>query len=860
VLTPIYYRTCNGAPSDDTASGARTSHIESVWPQALTERWECVSTGAGVCATPATLPAHGWLAAQVPGTVAASLRAAGQLDFDHPPSLSCSDYWYRVVVVGYGTRTLRLHGLATIAEVWLDDTQLLTSDSMFVAHDVEVILNGTATLALCFRAQAAALAAKGKRARWRPRLVTPPTLRSLRTTLLGRMHGWCPSIEPVGPWRTVEWLATTSHAVHSFALNTHMHDDDGVVAFSMRFVHPHSAIEAKLFCENVSTSLQWVDAYSLRGELRVPHVQRWWPHTHGTPRRHAIKLSLAPVRENVSDDGSDNGCEIALGEVGFRTIEVERGTDGTEFGLRINGEPVFCRGACWTSADLVTLTGTPEQLAHTFTMVRDAGMNMIRVGGTMLYESDEFYRLADEYGVLIWQDFPFANFDYPTDAHFSASVEMEATQFLMRTRRYAALAVLCGGSEVDQQATMLGLTHEASEQPLFTELLPAIVARERPDVPYVSNSPTGGAWPFEPRTGVSHYYGVGAYLRPLDDARRAQVRFASECLAFANVPADTTLQACADGLAAHDPRWKAASPRDPGSGWDFDDVRDHYLRTLYGVEPALLRYEDPQRYLDLSRAVVADVMTETFSEWRRQGSTCRGALVWQLQDLRKGAGWGVIDATGRPKSAWYALAQVLQPVQIVMTDEGLNGLDFHLINETARPIALELDVVCLRNGAVKVVSITQAVTLTARSARRITCAQLHGRFFDFTHAYRFGPRAHDVTIATLRDPANGQIWSETFHLPERRALERHDLGLTATVQRNTTGWALTIETSRFARHVQIIDEYYRAAYDGFHLPPGRPLTVQLVPLRSPIDCAASLHPTPRGEIRAINAAAPSLYG
>ena len=81
-------------------------------------------------------------------------------------------------------------------------------------------------------------------------------------------------------------------------------------------------------------------------------------------------------------------------------------------------------------------------------------------------------------------------------------------------------------------------------------------------------------------------------------------------------------------------------PRDPGTSWDFEDIRDHYLQTLYDVVPDRLRREDPARYFELSRAVIADLMRETFSEWRRTGSRCAGALVWQFQDVMPGAGWG----------------------------------------------------------------------------------------------------------------------------------------------------------------------------------------------------------------------------
>ncbi|WP_165847915.1 glycoside hydrolase family 2 protein [Paraburkholderia lacunae] len=836
---------------------------QALWPQRLDAGWQCVSTPAGACASPADLPTDGWLDALVPGTVASARRAAGVFDAAHPPPLAFDDHWYRLTLTGTGKRRLRLHGLATLAEVWLDGTKRLESDSMFVAHDLDIELHGSATLALCFRSLTPALTAKRTRARWRPRLVSPPGLRNLRTTLLGHMPGWCPPVQAVGPWRPVELLGDAPDAFDTVDIVSRLDGDDGIVSLTLRFVHPHdgAAHGASLHCGGFVSSLQWRDACTLTGSVRVPQAERWWPHTHGEPVLYPLTLQF--------DDGQ--ATRHALGPVGFRSLDVDHGADGAGFTLRVNGVPVFCRGACWTSADLVTLTGSDEQLRHAFALAREAGMNMLRVGGTMVYESDAFYALADEYGILVWQDFALANFDYPTDAAFSASVDREACQFLVRTRRFASLAVLCGGSEADQQAAMLGLPAAMCTQALFTRQLPALAARERPDVPYVSNSPSGGALPFSTNAGITHYYGVGAYQRPLGDVRRAQVRFAAECLAFANVPDDATLHDAPGMLHAHDPRWKAAVPRDPGAGWDFDDVRDHYLQTLYGVEPARLRYEDPQRYLDLSRAVVAELMSDVFAEWRSAGSPCGGALVWQFQDLRPGAGWGLIDATGRPKSAWHGLAQTLQPVQLVMTDEGLNGLDIHLLNERAQPLEAQLELVCLRDGCIKVASASRAVALAPRSAQRIGAAECLGQFFDFTHAYRFGPRAHDVTIATLRDPASGRIVAEAFHLPQRRVSEAHDPGLTASVERAGDGWQLVVETKRFARFVHIIDAHYRAAHDWFHLPPNRPVAVPLIPsaqlvarasnpalnqaLNANATCAI-----PAGEVRAINAISATFYG
>ena len=166
------------------------------------------------------------------------------------------------------------------------------------------------------------------------------------------------------------------------------------------------------------------------------------------------------------------------------------------------------------------------------------------------------------------------------------------------------------------------------------------------------------------------------------------MRFAAECLAFANVPDDEALQPLAGGVASavHHPRWKAGVPRDAGAGWDFDDVRDHYLRELFGVDPVALRSTDAERYLELSRAVTGEVMAEVFGEWRRAGSPCGGGLVLWLRDLVPGAGWGVLDHRGEPKVAYHHLRRALAPVAVWITDEGLDGVAVHVANDLPVPL------------------------------------------------------------------------------------------------------------------------------------------------------------------------------
>ena len=146
---------------------------------------------------------------------------------------------------------------------------------------------------------------------------------------------------------------------------------------------------------------------------------------------------------------------------------------------------------------------------------------LTRVGGTMVYESDDFYRACDELGLLVWQDFMFARMDYPQDQAFVSSVTTEATQQVHRLSRHPSVALYCGNSEVEQQAAMVGVPRDAWRSRLFSEVLPEICARWHPAAPYVPSTPSGGAMPFHADSGITHYYGVGAYLRPVADARRA---------------------------------------------------------------------------------------------------------------------------------------------------------------------------------------------------------------------------------------------------------------------------------------------------------------------------------------------------
>ena len=783
----------------------------------LSEGWNLVLTDAGTCILPSDVPlTSGFIPAPVPGTVAEALEKAGRFDRTKPQPLNERDAWYicRLVDAEAGEAVLRLEGLATLCEVFLNGQQTLVSESMFEAHDVDVTLLGGDELALCFRALEPKLSEPGPRARWRPQMITPQGLRTVRTTLLGHMPGWCPEVHAVGPWRPISLLRPSAPVIRDLSLRSDLLEN-GEGRLYASLAAEGDINELVLKCGETEQAFEKDGGGRYTAILKIPDVAPWWPHTHGTPQLHDVSLIV-------------DGAEYALGKTGFRRLSVDRGADGEDFAVIVNGERIFCRGAVWTTADIARLPGGREDYESWLRLAAEAGMNMIRIGGTMAYETPDFFRLCDELGLLVWQDFMFANFDYPkNDKAFNAHVETEVSQLLSHTRLSPSQAILCGGSEIHQQAAMMGLPEQFWKSPVVEEIIPPLVQSLRPDVPYVVNSPSGGPMPFSSNVGVTHYYGVGAYMRPLADARRADVRFAAESLAFAHVPQARTLGQHLLVPAVHSPLWKERVPRDRGASWDFEDVRDHYLQELYGFEPNKLRREDADLYLNLSRAVTGEVAEETYAEWRRHGSGCNGALVWTLQDLLPGPGWGVIDSTGEPKPVWYALRRAFRPVQVLLTDEGTNGLDLHIINESDAALDLTVQVSCLRDGRQIVVGGGRDLVLEARGKQKIACTDLFGAFFDTTYAFRFGPPSHDVTVARLTVPATGAVIAEAFYFPLGRTKAFHDAEITASAVLEGEDWFLDLSTDRLAQSVQIDLETYRAEDDWFHLAPGSGRRVRL---------------------------------
>jgi beta-mannosidase len=702
---------------------------------------------------------------------------------------------------------LALDGVATVFEVVLNGVVVAEGSSMFAAHamDVGALLREEGNdLEIRCRALSEVLAQQPRRPRqrWRTKVVeNGGALRFVRTAILGRAPGFAPGPPIVGPWRPVWLVRRQGVVVDDVVLRPRVEADDGVLAISARLRGGILPAQVEAFVGATHAPLRMEPDGRVHGEVRVAEVERWWPHTHGAPALYDVALVL------------DGGAQrVSLGATGFRTLSPgpEFDADRDAPALAVNGVPVFMRGAVWTPV-------AEDEVVATLQTLRDTGINMVRIPGIGVPETAAFHDACDMLGLLIWQDFSFADLDYPIeDGVFRATVEDEARALLAQVAGRPSLAVLCGNSEVEQQAAMFGVDPALGRGELFGVLLPQLARAAGADVPYVPSAPCGGAMPFHPGTGVANYFGVGGYRRPLSDVRAAGVRFAAECLAFANLPDDVV--ADGEGVA-----------RDVGADWDFADVRDHYLTELYGLEDvAALRTGDRERYLALGRQVSGEAMSFVFGEWRRAASGCAGGIVLWARDLAPGAGWGLLDHDGAPKVALAHLRRTLAPRAVWLVDEGLNGVDVHVANDGPEALDAELHVALLAGGTHTIAEATTPLHLTAHGNTTHNVEALLGRFADAAYAYRFGPPGHDTVVASLRT-TDGAILSQATHFPVGPPLEPAAFTLTATVEESDP-LTLVVTTERLAWGVRVRAPGFRAEDDAFVVVPGMPRVVRLRPL------------------------------
>lgn len=423
----------------------------------------------------------------------------------------------------------------------------------------------------------------------------------------------------------------------------------------------------------------------LEANVTVPHPKLWWPVGHGSPDRYEVKVTLE-IEGTVIDQRTVH--------VGFRRVVINQDPhpqSGRYFIVEINNRKIFAKGSNFVPADMIFTRTDRARYATLIDRALEANFNLLRVWGGGLYESDDFYDLCDERGVLVWQEFIFACGKYPaTDEGFFNNVKKEAVYNIRRLASHPSLVIWCGNNEMEWGAWHWGYDQGVvhPDHALFHITLPRLLAQEDGTRYYQPSSPYSpdGKDPVADDSGDQHPWSVCLGQPDFRDYRKMICRFPNEGGTIGPVSLPTMLACLPEGHRyPQSPAWQV---HDNGwDSWEEPSPPDQLFRFWLGVEPRKLSIEAFTYWAGL---IQAEGLREYCENFRRRMFDSAAAIFWMFNDCWPTTrSWTIVDYYLRRTPSFYPVQRAMAPVHVVVVEEGDQVLFFG-VNDTQETIRGEL--------------------------------------------------------------------------------------------------------------------------------------------------------------------------
>ncbi|MFN8207662.1 MAG: glycoside hydrolase family 2 protein [Bacteroidales bacterium] len=477
---------------------------------------------------------------------------------------------------------------------------------------------------------------------------------------------WCPRMVGCGIWKKVYLRTWNTAIIESVHLRT--------IEVTGESARLSVQVEIKSNFRGRGFIAVWQDQTLLGGletklkkgiqnvdtVLEIQEPRLWWPNGLGKANLYQLRVTL---------ENEDVHLDTREVRTGIRTLELVQEDDetGQSFYFKLNGIPVFMKGANLVPLDYFPHRATEGQYKELILAASQAHFNMLRVWGGGFYEQDILYDLCDEQGILVWQDFMFACSMYPAHPAFLNLVTEEAVFQIKRLRNHSCLALWCGNNEVLEGFHLWGWKEKLGSlhaerafddyRKLFHELLPRLVHTFDPGRAYHSSSPSAGNTEPPGKTkGDFHYWDPIKSDLPLTAYQSSAGRFVSE-YGFKGYPEPASLNAF---TLPSDHQLKG-EVMEAHQGWPGG--AEMVERIMQKEMPVPGNFEEFSRYSQILQAKAIRLAIESH---RLAKPTCMGSLVWQFNDCWPAASWSAIDYYGRRKALHYQLVNSFAPVLLVV--------------------------------------------------------------------------------------------------------------------------------------------------------------------------------------------------
>ena len=589
---------------------------------------------------------------------------------------------------------LVFEGLDTYADVYLNGTKILEANNMFRTWKVDVKqwLKQTNYLYIRFfsaQNRVEELAQKDTPFVW-------PTIDYPRMYVRKAQYSfgwdWGPKFTTCGVWKNIylhTWNTMNVNDVH-FAISS-LTDKIATVKATYQIdattantatIHLQDKSAIPSFSVNKTVGLKkGINEVTI--DFSIVNPKKWWTYQLGKPY-------LYPTTSSIKSSNSET---ITINKhLGLRTIQLvqEKDNVGQSFYFKLNGIPVYMKGADFIPCDAFLPRITKEVYRKQIANAKEANMNMLRVWGGGIYENDDFYNLCDEQGILVWQDMAFACAIYPDNEAFLKNVQAELADNITRLRNHPSLAFYCGNNEINEGWNNWGWKDKFVKNPqdeerinnayskLFTEVIPTTLAQYDNSRSYIPSSPLFGWTHKESIThGDSHYWGMWGNKELAETFQVKTGRFVSE-YGMESMPELSTVE-------------KYAIPDDYDT--TSATMRTHqkhpkgYPLLQYYINQYIPQPKNFPDYIYATQCMQHYAFSTAIQIQRSKMPTNMGTLYWQLNDCWPVTSWATVDCFNNWKAAMYGIKDAYSDVLITLDSTDNNNWKVNITNDLIKNIA-----------------------------------------------------------------------------------------------------------------------------------------------------------------------------
>ncbi|MBC7724111.1 MAG: glycoside hydrolase family 2 protein [Burkholderiaceae bacterium] len=510
--------------------------------------------------------------------------------------------------------------------------------------------------------------------------------------------------------------------------------------------------------------------------VEVPHVELWWPRGFGEQPLYALEVTA----------GGPQATDTRSARLGFRTVavELEPDADGTSFRFVVNGQPVWARGANWIPDDAFFHRVDRARYAHRLDQAEFANINLLRVWGGGLFESDDFFDLCDERGILTWQDFLFACASYSEEEPLRGEIEAEVRDNVERLMPHSSLVLWNGNNEniwgYEEWGWEKRLQGKSWGLGYYLDLLPDLVTELDPSRAYTPGSP----WSGDPAVFANSVEHGSVHLwehwnrEDYPGYRDVDPRFVAEFGWQGPASWSTITRAISD---------HPLTPESPGMllHQKAADGNDKLTDGLVAHLPLPDDTEDWHWAMSLTQATAVAV---GISYWRSLSPKNMGTVVWQLNDCWPVTSWSAVDGDGTAKPLLYALKHVYAD-RLLTIQPHAGALVTVVVNDSPEDWAAPLVLARRRFDGGELASETVLVDVPARSTLVVPIADVVAAASNV---------AGEVLVASLG--------AETTHwfYSEYRDSELAPAQLDTEVRTTAAGYSVTVTAHNLVRDIALL--------------------------------------------------------